>query len=469
MEQRTFHYIRELASGGMGRVDLVVRREGRFRRLYAAKRLHAHLRQEHEVVEMFLDEARLAGLIRHPNVVPVLDVVQDGGDPYLLMEYVGGVSLAKLVLPHAETSTKFPLPIALDIAIQAAMGLHAAHELEDEHGRNLGLVHRDVSPQNILIGFDGCARLTDFGIAKALDGTSRTRTGMIKGKAGYMSPEQLRFESIDRRSDLFCLGVVLYEMLTARRLYSDRDGLGSRHILHEPVPDLGAEREDVPPALVELMFEILAKNPEDRPAHAHEIADRLRAVQEEVTFGDASAELGAYVRATCRDIYESEQTSLSDAMRALDAGELPTWPLVADGPVLPVRKSAGRRWAVIALGLMLAVGVGAVIGQSFGAEPDRPPDPTEASAEPASEPVPREPVARVDPSGAESVPTRDEPAQEPEVTASDSPTRPRPNRHPHRTRLHVVEGAPEEPSTPPEASPEPTMAEPREGPLWRIQ
>ena len=263
-----------IASGGMGRVDLAVRTEGSFQRLYAVKRLHPSL-DDPEFREMFLDEGRLAGLIRHANVVSVLDVGADDSGPYLVMEYVDGVPLSRLLKDTHVRGTKLPLQIACRLLIDVAHGLHAAHELTTLEGDSLRLVHRDVSPQNILIGFDGVARVTDFGVAKPLGLATRnkTATGMLKGKLGYMSPEQLQFLDIDQRSDLFSLGVLLYETVAGSRLYNGETG--PRRILHDPIPDLGDARAGLPPALVELCFRLLAKSPEQRPATALDVAEAL--------------------------------------------------------------------------------------------------------------------------------------------------------------------------------------------------
>jgi serine/threonine-protein kinase len=260
----------------MGQVDLVARQEGTFFRLFAIKRLRPDLVSEAEVRTMFLDEARIAGLIRHPNVVSVVDVGENDAGPFLVMEFVEGVPLSELIAAARSQGEQLPIEVCLRIALQVAEGLHAAHELRDRAGQPLCLVHRDVSPHNVLVGFDGIVRITDFGIAKALGSASKTSTGILKGKLGYLSPEQLRFEEPDRRADLFALGVVLFEMLAGTRLYANRKGTeGPRRILNEPPPDLADYRDDAEPELVELMFSLLAKQREHRPPDANAVARRL--------------------------------------------------------------------------------------------------------------------------------------------------------------------------------------------------
>jgi eukaryotic-like serine/threonine-protein kinase len=266
-----------LGTGGMGSVDLAIRREGSFERLFAQKRLKPELVDDAEVRSMLLEEARLAGLVRHPNVVGVVDLGEDEQGPFLVMDYVEGVSAAELLA--ATPPGGLPMEVCLGIARDAAEGLHAAHELAAPDGTPLELVHRDVSPENVLLGFDGVARVTDFGIAKALGRTTRTSTGVLKGKLGYMAPEQLRFEEPDRRADLFALGVVLFELLSGKRLYrSEGDLDGPRRILTEPPPDLADHRDDVEPELVELVLELLAKSRESRPETARAVARRLDAI-----------------------------------------------------------------------------------------------------------------------------------------------------------------------------------------------
>jgi serine/threonine-protein kinase len=281
----------------MGEVEIAIREEGRFRRTYAIKRLREAYADDEEVRRMFLDEARVAGLLNHPNVVSVIDFGEDERGPFLVMDYVEGMSLARLISWAVERGTFLPLQLCARVIRQVAAGLHAAHELRDHRGRSLELVHRDVSPQNILISYDGVARLTDFGIARAYGRYAKTGEGVLKGKTGYMSPEQLRFEDTDRRSDLFSLGVVVFEMLTTKRLFTGENGAEvARKVLHAEAPDVAKLREDVPPALSALVARLLSKHRSDRPDTARQVATELERIIASLVDDEAPLELGEFMR-----------------------------------------------------------------------------------------------------------------------------------------------------------------------------
>ncbi len=320
----TYTFVAPIAQGGMGYVELCFRREGRFLRWCARKRLHQHFRGDPRFRSMFVDEARLAGLVRHPNVVGVSDVGEDEDGPYLIMDYVEGVSLSKAIR-ELEGRQSIPMQVAVRICLDVAMGLHAAHEVRSEDGTILNLVHRDVSPQNILIGFDGTVRVTDFGIAKALGNASQTNTGVLKGNMGYLSPEQLQFEEADRRSDFFSLGVTLYELLSGARLYPNRDGFdGTRRILSEPPPDIGEVRNDVPPELVELLFEMLSKEREARPPTALEIASRLEGILAPLIAEEGSVTVADYMEQHFAKHREQHRAVLAEHVKRIDTQAIAT-------------------------------------------------------------------------------------------------------------------------------------------------
>jgi eukaryotic-like serine/threonine-protein kinase len=280
-------------------------------------------------------------------VVSVIDVGEDAVGPFLVMEFVEGVSLNQLVQAAAAQGRRLPLEICLRIAAQVAAGLHALHELRGPDGQLLELVHRDVSPQNILVGFDGLARVTDFGIAKALGRAAKTTAGILKGKSGYLAPEQIRFEDPDRRTDLFAFGVVVFEMLSGVRLYGGGREMERPHrILSEPPPDLTDVREDAEPELVELLFELLAKNREHRPADAGVVARRLEGMLAAVVSGRPCVETGSYVG----ELFSDERAALRQRIAAVDRRE-ETEKAVADDEV---KGSAGHDSANHRLGQVLA-------------------------------------------------------------------------------------------------------------------
>jgi eukaryotic-like serine/threonine-protein kinase len=271
-----YEVLGEIASGGMATVFLArALGHGGFQRLMAIKRLHPHLEDDEDFVRMFLDEARLAARIRHPNVVATLDVEDEDG-LYIVMEYIEGVTLLQLTRAAAKMGDRVPVPVAIRIALDTLAGLHAAHELRDENEAFLNLVHRDVSPQNILLGTDGSARLTDFGIAKATSRLAVTRDGQLKGKISYMAPEQTRKSELDRRADVFAMGVVVWELLAGRRLFSgDSDVEVLNQLLFEAVPRLRDQAPSLPSMLEQTVMRALERDPNSRYPSASHFADAL--------------------------------------------------------------------------------------------------------------------------------------------------------------------------------------------------
>ena len=240
------------------------------------------------------------------------------------------------------------MQVAVRICREVALGLHAAHEARSEDGTILHLVHRDVSPQNILIGFDGTVRVTDFGIAKALGNVNQTNAGVLKGNMGYLSPEQLRFEEPDRRSDFFSLGVTLYELLSGARLYSNTDGFdGTRRILTEPPPDIGEIRSDVPAELVELLFEMLSKEREARPSSGLDIATRLEGILAPLIAEEGSVTVADHMDQHFALDRQRHRAFLADHLRRLEAE--PTAPRATPSSLpLPPRPHRCRSAAVCA-------------------------------------------------------------------------------------------------------------------------
>ncbi|MBX3260676.1 MAG: serine/threonine protein kinase, partial [Labilithrix sp.] len=239
-----------LASGGMATVHL-----GRllgpvgFGRTVAVKRLHTHYTTDPDFVTMFMDEARIVARIRHPNVVPMVDVIESSKGLFLVMEYVHGESFSKLLRTCRATQEAVPIKIASAIMHGVLFGLHAAHETKGASGELLDVVHRDVSPQNIIVGADGVARVLDFGVAKAAGRAQVTREGQIKGKLTYMSPEQIRGK-VDRRADVFAAAVVLWEALAGRRFHEgSKDVEIVTRVVQGQFPKPSEVRPDIPPEL----------------------------------------------------------------------------------------------------------------------------------------------------------------------------------------------------------------------------
>lgn len=270
----------ELSSGGMGTVYLA-RFEGErgLVRVVAVKCLHAHLVRSRDRVDMFFDEARLASRIRHPHVCPVIDFGTSEGLPFLAMEYLVGETLASLSQAAGPLREAAQVRRMCRVLAEVAEGLHAAHELRGDDGEPLGVVHRDVTPRNLFVGYDGMARVVDFGVARAVGNVHRTETGLIKGTLGFVSPEALLGRDVDRRADLWALGVVAWQTLTGRRLFRrEGDFETLEAILREPVQPPSRFVEGVPGSLDEVVLKALERDPERRWSTAREMSEALHVV-----------------------------------------------------------------------------------------------------------------------------------------------------------------------------------------------
>jgi serine/threonine-protein kinase len=329
----------EIAAGGMATVHLA-RLLGPvgFARTVAIKRLHPHLAKDPDFVAMFLEEARLAARVRHPNVVATLDVVSDDGELFLVMEYVAGESLSRLVRKAREKGERMPPRYAVAILSGALEGLHSAHDAKSEKGQALGLVHRDVSPQNVHVGTDGVPRLLDFGIAKATNRVQETRTDQIKGKVAYMSPEQLAKGSIDRRADVYSASVVLWETLTGERLFKADDVPSLVYaIINEEVRKPSSVVPDLPPGLDEIVMKGLEREAEDRWSSAREMAAALEAALQPAP----AREIGEWVHAIAGDALDWRQ-ELVDRIESETSSSIPP-PLGRHhhSPASPMEVSSG--------------------------------------------------------------------------------------------------------------------------------
>ena len=356
-----YELVAEIASGGMATVYLArLGGVGGFQRFVAIKCLHPHLAGEQEFVEMFLDEARLAAGIHHPNVVPILEVGASERGYYIVMEYVEGDTLARLLARASTTGRMVPPAIALRVGLDMLAGLHAAHELRDHMGQPIELVHRDVSPQNVLVGIDGIARITDFGVAHAASRLSATRVGQLKGKIAYMAPEQASADPVvDRRADVFSSGIVLWEALTGQRLFkAEHDAATLTRIISGPIRRIHDLNPAVSPEVNDVVLKALERDPSKRFATCAKFADALERAGTATGVIASGRELGAYVT----QVFGDEISAQRDAVRSWLARSEPSTPQRSSIPPFGTSVSAGA----MALPGTLPGGTGGELTTSVG-------------------------------------------------------------------------------------------------------
>ena len=485
-----YEIIAEIARGGMGVVYLARRAsEAGFARLFAVKVLYPHLAKELTFIDMLHDEARIAARVHHPHVVPIVDLGDAEGTHYVVMEYVDGCALSSLLARNRESRS--PELIGA-IMIDALEGLHGAHTLLDDEGQPLHLVHRDVTPQNILVGADGASRITDFGIAKAEARVTTTRPGTWKGKFSYMAPEQLTDdgESVDLRADIFSAGAVLWSALTGLRLFrAESDGATLNNVLHKEIQAPSSVGLCPPQALDEVCLKALRRDREQRFQSALEMAEALRAALPRVgTPADVAAWVNdsfeselALRRAAVRSAASKPRASLPPPLPRVGPSALATasWPAPPTSeapadeartvtslsphadptPILAPRPS--RRGLIAVVGAVLALIVIVIVfinsttsdgsAQAAGAE-----SAAASTAAPAASPVATTPESPASPETSASSETRDQPPTQ--LTAlpveSSRPSKPRSTPRTWRAAPKSKPGKPE----PPEA-PEPTPSE----------
>jgi serine/threonine-protein kinase len=267
-----------LARGGMAELHLAsMSGADGFARVVVVKRMLPQFAEDPEFVRMLLNEAKLVAQLHHPNIVQVLDLAHEGDEHFIVMEFIHGADLRTLLRESARSRT-LPLPCAIEIVLGVAAGLHHAHEARDASGKPLAIVHRDISPSNVLVGHDGNVKVVDFGIAKALAHTRMTSTGTIKGKMGYMAPEQCRGDAVDRRADVFALGVLLYEATLRRRMFVGDNQFAIMNAVLRA--DYVAPREidpDYPAELERIIGRALQPDAQDRYSTAAALAGELEA------------------------------------------------------------------------------------------------------------------------------------------------------------------------------------------------
>ncbi len=315
-----YEVLMPIAEGGMAAVWAARMKGSRgFQKVVAIKTMLPDLSDDMDFEAMFYDEARLVARIRHPHVCEMVDLGDEEGMLYIVMEWVDGDTLFTLNR-RAKHKGGIPLPLLLRIASDASAGLHAAHELKDEHGKPLGLVHRDVSPQNIMISFEGIVKLVDFGVAKAAGRMHETRVaGVMKGKTPYLSPEQLTSGKVDRRSDIFSLGIVLYAMVSGRHPFrAQEDAKTIENICtRAPVP-LTELVPDTRPELEAIILKALEKNPDDRWQTCAEMQRALDQLLGSMGVTVTDGDVAAFLRDTLGDIIEERRAALKEAIRKAD-------------------------------------------------------------------------------------------------------------------------------------------------------
>jgi serine/threonine protein kinase len=273
----SYQLIAKLATGGMAEIFLARPTGTGHADVLVLKRILPHLAEDDHFVTMFRDEADLAAQLIHKNVCHVHAFGEYAGTWFIAMEYLHGVPLSRMMTRLSKAGKMLDLRVVAGIIVQACEGLHAAHEARGPDGVSLHVVHRDVSPPNIMVCGDGTVKLLDFGIAKARGANSRTRTGTVKGKNAYMSPEQILGKPLDRRSDVFALAIVMYEMLAIKRLFHrDSDFLTFKAITEEPIPEIRDRRPDLPPGMRAALLQAMARDPNGRFDTAQAFANAIR-------------------------------------------------------------------------------------------------------------------------------------------------------------------------------------------------
>lgn len=473
-----------IAAGGMAMVWAArVKGTRGFQKIVAVKTMLSKLSEDAQFEQMFLDEAQLASQIRHPNVVEISDLGEQEGVLYLAMEWIDGVPLNQL-MKTSKAAGGVPLPIAVRIVMNASAGLHAAHELRDAKGQLIGLVHRDVSPQNILVTYDGVSKVVDFGVAKATAmGGGATVAGQLKGKVSYMAPEQVRGEAIDRRVDIFALGIVLYALTTGKHPFRRESEAATMYTIASDEPVLSPRKflPDYPASLEAVLLKALAKDAKQRYATASEFQRALDQCLPVAERANTDEDVGAFMRKLFGNKREESRAALAEALALADKqgpradkqepslthsqtsttlSELGLSPsqLQADSTFSQVTTSAARRRRVVLLsiaGALLVLGVAVFALQNKDAGTVEPPPVATAAPEVKPTEAPTPTASAVD---LQALPV------EPPAVESAAPVTQRPTvSQPRPTPMPATAVAP-----PPSASAKPatTVTKPP-APKWR--
>ena len=451
----SFKLLRRLAAGGMGEIWLAEQKgSAGFSKRVVLKTILECFADDPSLVEMFLDEGRIAANLSHPNIAQTFDLGQcgKGADApyYIAMEYVHGRDLRDLLITNIDRKQFIPLNLVLRIIADVCQGLHHAHTVKTPEGHPDGIIHRDVSPQNILITFDGVVKIVDFGVAKATERASKTKSGVLKGKYAYMSPEQVRSKGLDGRSDVFSVGVVMYELVTGRRLFKrDSEMKTLDAVISAIVPKPRRFDTSVPPEVEKLMLKALSLRPKDRFQSAQEMQLTIEDLMIELQLPASSAHLSSFMQQIYGGEEEDEEKlagrgsrSRSELMHKMESlpgvGDKADFKLERTGSFTPMSGAAAlepsvreptrnihyggkkpaappkrRPWLIPALGLLAGLlGVGGYFAVSALLDRSQPEkSESAASVEPAVKPPPPEPVPAPEPE------TKPEPEPEPEKVA----------------------------------------------------
>lgn len=416
-----YQVLRHLATGGMAEIFLA-RTLGveRFERYVVVKCIKPEFASNAQFVEMFLDEARISAQLHNHHIAQVFDMGIEGGVLYFAMEYVHGQNLQALLQTVSLGKAVIPYEHALTIVIGAAQGLAYAHDKIGPDGTPLDLVHRDVTPTNIIVSYDGAVKVVDFGIVKAATRSTHTQSGVLKGKLAYMSPEQCRSAPLDRRTDVFALGVLLYELTTTHRLFAaDSDYETMNKIVTGEVPPPRGYRADYPDALAAIVMRCLTVDVAARYPTADALVEDLLAFAQQASLAPTNAGLARYMRELFGRPAEPwvgidlPPTPIMPAPTPSRPAPTPSWP--APAPVSAVDVAPSRRRAPVILGAFaiaaIAGGAAIYLTSRRDAPPTAAPAPTPTAPPPVAEPVP---VAE---------PTPVPPVAEPAGSAAAAPTR----------------------------------------------
>ncbi|HVH44357.1 MAG TPA: serine/threonine-protein kinase [Labilithrix sp.] len=385
-----------LGRGGMADVFLATARgQMGFSKLAVVKRLKPSLAEETGFRRMFLDEARLAARLNHPNIVHTYEVGEQDGVYFIAMEYLEGQSLNAVLKETLRRGTKIEPHVAVRVVADALSGLGYAHELCDYDGRPLRIIHRDISPHNVFVTYDGHTKIVDFGIAKAALSSTETEVGVLKGKVAYMSPEQALGKRLDARADLFAMGIVLWELIAQRRLMTGQSAANTLHkLMNEPIPRLAELVPGVDPALDALVARALERDPEDRFQSASDMRDALESWLSADAHHARQDDVGRWMISLFRSVREDVQRQIQAHMATITSATNTQELRALSAESLDRMEQSGAKLSGHLLSLR-GSGSGVVEGGALvSSQPPSMPPPSTSGVHPAPEPAPEPDTSR---------------------------------------------------------------------------